>query len=86
MALEKDGEDQVDKLRKNKVLRRSKEKRNILRTMQQGKANWIARIFLSNCFLKHVIQGKIGVRIKVTGRRERRCVQLLHDLKERRMD
>lgn len=39
MALEKDGKDQVDELRKNKVLRRSKEKRNILRTMQQGKAS-----------------------------------------------
>jgi len=37
-----------------------------------------------NCLLKHVIEGKKEERIEVTGRRERRCKQLLNDLKENR--
>jgi hypothetical protein len=45
-------------------------------------ANWIVHILCRNCFLKHVIEGKMGGRIKVTGRRERRRKQLLDDLKE----
>jgi hypothetical protein len=36
-----------------------------------------------NCLLKHVIEGKIDEKIKVTGRRERRRMQLLDDLKEK---
>jgi len=34
-----------------------------------------------NCLLKHVIEGKIEGRIRVTGRRGRRNKQLLSDLK-----
>jgi len=34
-----------------------------------------------NCLLKHVIEGKIGGRIKMTGRRGRRRRQLLDDVK-----
>jgi len=37
-------------------------------------------MLLRNCLLKHVIGGKI----EVTGRRGRRCKQLLVDLKEKR--
>jgi hypothetical protein len=37
-----------------------------------------------NCLLKHVIEGKIEEGIELTGRRERRCKQLLDDLKEKR--
>ena len=37
-----------------------------------------------NCLLKHVIERKIEERIEVTGRRGRRCKQLLDDLKEKR--
>jgi hypothetical protein len=37
-----------------------------------------------NCLLKHAIEGKIKERIKVTGRRGRRCKQMLDDLKEKR--
>jgi hypothetical protein len=33
-----------------------------------------------NCLLKHVIEGKIDGRIELTGRRGRRCKQILHDL------
>ena len=37
-----------------------------------------------NCPLKHVFEGKIEGRIDVTGRRRRRCKQLLDDLEETR--
>jgi len=41
-------------------------------------ANW-------NCLLEHVFGGRIEGRIKVTGRRGRRCKQqLLDDFKEKR--
>jgi hypothetical protein len=36
-----------------------------------------------NCFLKHVIEGKIKVITEVTGRQGRRGKQLLDGLKER---
>jgi hypothetical protein len=37
-----------------------------------------------NCLLKQVIEGKLEGRIEMTGRRGRRCKQLLDDLKEKR--
>ena len=37
-----------------------------------------------NWLLKHVVGGKVKVRIDVTGRRGRRCKQLLDYLKETR--
>jgi hypothetical protein len=37
-----------------------------------------------NCPLQHFIEGKMEGRIEVTGRRGRRCEQLLDDLKEKR--
>jgi hypothetical protein len=39
---------------------------------------------LSQCLLKHVIEGKLEERIEMTGRRGRRIKQLLDDLKEKR--
>ena len=39
---------------------------------------------LRNWLLTHVIEGKIEGRIEVTGRRGRRCKQLLGGLKEKR--
>ena len=39
---------------------------------------------LTNCLLKHLFGGKIGGRIKETGRRGRRRKQLLDDVKEKR--
>jgi hypothetical protein len=43
------------------------------------------KLFLRrNSFLKHVIEGKIERRMEMTGRRGRRCMQLLDDLKEKR--
>jgi hypothetical protein len=35
-----------------------------------------------NCLLKHVTEEKIETKILLTGRRERRCKQLLDDLKK----
>jgi hypothetical protein len=47
-------------------------------------ANWICYNLHRNCLLEHVIEGKIGGRIKVTGRRERSYKLLLDDLEEKR--
>ena len=44
---------------------------------------WVDHILRRNCLLKHFIEGKIEVRIEVTGRGGRRRKQLLHDLKEK---
>jgi len=52
--------------------------------MKRRKANWIGHIVRGNCFLKHVIEGKIEGRIEVMGRRRRRRKQTLDDLKETR--
>jgi hypothetical protein len=43
--------------------------------------NRTGHILHRNCLLKHVIEGKIDGRMEVTGRRGRRCKQLLDDLK-----
>jgi hypothetical protein len=61
-----------------------KEERNIVHTIKRRKANWIGHILRRNCLLKHVIEGKIGGRIKMTGRRGRKRKQLLDDFKEKR--
>jgi hypothetical protein len=45
---------------------------------------YIAHVLRRNCLLKHVIEGKIGGKIEVTGRPERRREQLLDYLKEGR--
>jgi hypothetical protein len=57
---------------------RVKEERNMFQTIKIRTANWIGHILLRNCLLKHVIEGKIEERIEVTGRRGRRCRQLLN--------
>jgi hypothetical protein len=68
----------TDCMGNEKVLRRVKEERNILYTIERRKANWIGHILRGNCLLKHVIEGKIEGRIEVAGRRGRRCKQLLN--------
>jgi hypothetical protein len=67
-------------VRNEEVLLRVKEQKNILHEICKRKANWIGHILRRNCLLQQVIEGKI----KVTGRRGRRCRKLLDDLKERR--
>jgi hypothetical protein len=74
----------TDRVRKEEVLHRVKEERNILHTIKRRKANWIGHILCRNCLLKHVIGGKLEGRIEITERRGRRRKQLLEDLKEKR--
>jgi hypothetical protein len=54
---------------RNKVLQRDKVERNSIHTIKRRKANWIGHILRVNCLLKYVIEGKIGRRVEVTGRR-----------------
>jgi hypothetical protein len=74
----------TDRVRNEDVLHTVKKERNILRTVNRKKANWIGHILRWNCLLKHVIEGKVEGRIKMRGRRERRRKQLLDDLKKSR--
>jgi hypothetical protein len=71
-------------VRKEKVLLRVKEQRNILHEIRKRKANWIDHILRRNCRLQRVIEGKIQGGIEVTGRRGRKRRKLLDDLKGRR--
>jgi hypothetical protein len=66
------------------MLQTVKGERNVLQTIKRRKTSWICHILSRNCLVKHVIEGKIKGRVDVTGRRERRCKQLLDDLKETR--
>jgi hypothetical protein len=63
---------------KNEVLHRVKEESNFLHTIKRTD-NWIGDL-CRNCYLKHVIEGKIEDK----RRREGRSEQLLDDIKERR--
>jgi hypothetical protein len=67
-------------VRKEEVLNRVKDDRNILYKIKRRKANWIGQILRGNCLLKHVIEGQLEGRIEMTGRRGRRRKQLLDDL------
>jgi hypothetical protein len=67
--MEKDGEiSWTDRVRNEEVLLRVKQQRNILHEISKRKANWIGHIFLRNCLLRQVIEGKIQGGIEVTGR------------------
>jgi hypothetical protein len=70
-------------VRKEEVLHRVKEERNIVHTIKRRKANWIGHILRRNCLLKHVIEGKLEGRIEMTGRGARRRKQLLDKVKEK---
>ena len=71
----------TDRVRNEEVLHRVKEERNILYTVKRRKANSIGHILCRNCLLEHVMEGKVEERMEVTGRRGRRCKQLLDDFK-----
>ena len=73
-----------DHVRNEDVLLRVKEQRNILHEIRKRKTNWIGHILRRNCLLQRVIEGKIKGGIEVTGRRGKRRMKLLDDLKERR--
>jgi hypothetical protein len=74
----------TDHVRNEDVLLRVKDQRNILHEIRKRKANWISHILRRNCLLQRVTEGKIQRGIEVTGRRGRRRMKLLDDLKERR--
>jgi hypothetical protein len=46
---------------RNEVLHRVEEEKDILGTIKSRNANRIGHIWHRNCFLKHVIEGKIEV-------------------------
>jgi len=73
----------TDHVRKEEVLLRVNEQRNIQHEIRKWKANWIGHILRRNCLLQQVIEGKIKGQIEVTRRRRRRK-KLLDDLKDRR--
>jgi hypothetical protein len=49
----------TNRVRNKEGLRRVKEDRAMLHTVQIRKANWIAHILRRNCLLKHFIEGQI---------------------------
>jgi len=54
----------------------------ILQTIKTRKGNWIGLILRWNGIVKHITEGKTEGRIEATGKRVRRCKQLLDDLNE----
>ena len=74
----------INHVRKEEVLLRVNEQRNILHEIRKRKANWIGHILRRNCLLKQVIEGKIKGEMEVTRKRGRRRKKLLDDLKNRR--
>jgi hypothetical protein len=48
----------TEHVRKEEVLLRGKEQRNILHEKRERKANWIGHILRRNCFLQRVIEEK----------------------------
>jgi hypothetical protein len=74
----------TDRVRNEEVLHRVKEERNIVHTTKRRKANWIGHILRRNCFLKHMIEGKLEGRREMTGRGGRRRKQVLDYIKEKR--
>ena len=71
-------------VRKEEVLLKVKEQRNIICEISKQKTNRIGHILRRNCLLWRVTEGKIRGGIEVTGRRGRRRRKLLDDLKEGR--
>jgi hypothetical protein len=70
-------------VRNEEVLHRDKGERNILYTVKRRKDNWIGQILCRNRLLKQVIGGEVEGRAEVTGRRGRRCEQVLHELRKK---
>jgi hypothetical protein len=66
------------------VLHIIKEETNIVHKINRKKANWIDHMLLTNCLLKHVIEGKTEGRIEMTERRIRRRKQSLDNREVKR--
>jgi len=74
----------TDHVRKEEVLLRANEQRNILQEIRKRKATWIGHILRRNCLLKQVMEGKTKGETEVTRRRGRRRMKLLDDFKDRK--
>jgi hypothetical protein len=61
----------ADRVR-NEILHIDKDERNILDTTKRKKANRIGHILCRNCLLEHVTEGKIGVMVKVKGKKTKK--------------
>jgi hypothetical protein len=66
------------------VLQSVKEERNILRTINRTKANWIGHTLRKNWLLTYVFGGNIEGTAEVMDRRGRRRKQVLDDLNGKR--
>jgi hypothetical protein len=73
----------TDHVRKEEVLLRVKEQRNIQHEIRIRKANWIGLSLCRNYLLRQVTEREIKGGIEVTERWERRRRKLPDDLKER---
>jgi hypothetical protein len=71
-------------VRNEEVLLRVKKQRNILHEISKRKVNWIGHILCINCPLRQGSEGEIIGGVEVTGRRGRRRIKLLDDLKNGR--
>jgi len=67
---------------RNELLHWVKEERNVLHTIKRRKANWNGHILCGDCFLKYIIEGRIGGRVQMSARRGRRRKKLLDDVKK----
>jgi hypothetical protein len=73
----------INHVKNVEVLHKVKVERNILHKLKRIKVKWIGLMLRKNCFSNPLIEGKIGGRIAVTGRRRRRSRKLLDGLEER---
>jgi hypothetical protein len=65
---------------KNEEILQQVDEGSVLHTIKIRKVNRIVHSLHRKCFLKHSVEGKLGTRIEVTGRRGRRLKQVLDDL------
>ena len=68
-------------MRKEEVLLRVNEQRNILHEIRKRKVDWIGHILRRNCLLKQVMEGKIKGKMEVARKRGRRRKKLLVTLR-----
>jgi hypothetical protein len=71
-------------VKNQEILRRVKEDRNFLHSIERRKASWSGRILCRNFLFKRVIEGKMQGNIEGTRRRGKKYKQLLDDIKEKK--
>jgi hypothetical protein len=83
-VLEKDGKDELDQSCENGKVLHTARRRGISYIQHvECRLARCGHILHRNCLLKHVTEGEIQGRTEVMGRRGRRSLQLLDDLKEK---